>query len=104
MASSLTIGSATYGVDKSGISKLKANFDGDVKRLKNTVKGPAYDNIIKTVKANWAGADAEAFLKKLATDKDKISKRIDELDKKMDQAIDAAYNEFIKFQSTNKIK
>lgn len=95
-----TIGTATYARSKSGITQLKNNLIGDLTTVSNNLKttNSKFTTLKNSIKKNWAGADADAYIKKLESEIESLSKNIAAYQTKIINALDAAYTDFLKEQ------
>ena len=96
----LTMETATYARSKAGTEKIKANLDGDIRRIKTALSGNAYNDMIKVFASYWVGSDHDAFVKDLGARVNSIKSRCDKIQKLVDQALTEDYNNFIKKQKS----
>ena len=97
----LTIGTATNARSKVGLARLKADFNADLLKITSRISGSKYDTLVKTVKNNWSGADADDFLSDLKKTSESLKKQVKALKNEIEKALDDDYNSFIKFQQGN---
>ena len=95
------IQNATIGRSKSGIQSLKQDISGDLNKIVSKLKASKYDAVVRAVKANWEGADADDFLKDLKNTTESLKTDINNLKKVIEGILDKEYTEFIKFQQRN---
>lgn len=97
----LNMSSATNARSKAGLIKLKADFNTDLAKVISRLSGSKYDEMVRTIKANWEGADAEDFLKDIEKTKDALKKQVKALKNEIERTLDNDYNDFVKFQQRN---
>ena len=98
----INMSGAEFARSKTGQSKLITEYKNDVKKIKKTTEnGKAYQELVKTVKKYWAGADADKFLKNVANYRNNIKQTATNAERVLEQAINADYNQFVKNQSTH---
>ncbi len=104
MATSFSYGTATYGRSAAGLKTLSNNLQTNVTKACNALSGKDYTTFVNTVKKNWSGADANAFLKSFQSDVNRIQQKIKDLSKKIDTTLTNDSSAFVKMQSTNASK
>lgn len=62
-----TMSSLTYGRDSSGRKKLLADYQSDITKAIKVLEDESA-TVIATVRKNWAGVDADKFIKVFSTD------------------------------------
>ncbi len=95
----ISIGSTQFGRDTSGVNKL----DGDIGTAFNNYNKVIQDitDIKNVVKKNWAGVDADDFIKTLET-KAKGAVQTNKMSvSKIQSAIHRSVSDFNKMQSSN---
>ena len=84
----LTKDAATYEKSKDGKTKLKNDFSGDIDALVKALNGDKYATFKKTIKANWVGEDADAFLDDIEKTRAALEKNLKNLKSTFKNAID----------------
>ncbi len=97
----LQIANATYGRDSKGVQTLKSNLTGDIDKSIKVLTGSEYTNFIKTVQANWSGADADKFIQKFKESVKQIETEFKAYKSQIIRALDNDYSQFAKMQSSN---
>ena len=97
----LSISSATYGRDSAGAAKLRTNLLGDIQAARKALKGADYQRVITTVRQNWAGADADKFVKEFKATVNKIYTDFETYGRFIDTALADDKRQFTKMQATN---
>ncbi len=91
----------TYGRSEKGLSTLKAQIQGACSKKLNALTGSEYTTLVKTIRENWTGADANDFLNDLAkaisNEQTYIKTKSSELQKVIDQDL----RDFKAFQAKN---
>lgn len=95
---SLTMDNAEYARSKAGTDKIKANLDGDIKKIKDALSGTAYTEMVNTFGKYWVGADHDAFVKDVKARVDSIKSSCTKIQNLIDQALTDDYNNFVKNQ------
>ncbi len=105
MASSLTMGNATYARDEAGLKKLKADITGDIDRAIKTLKNcNAYDNFMSTIKKNWSGEDANKFIAQFEKSVSNLASTYKQYKSTVTAALDKDIAQFKSMQSANASK
>lgn len=97
----LDMNRATNARNKGKLGNLKTDFNSDLQKIISRVSGSKYDAVVKAVKDNWTGADADDFLRDLDKSVSLLKKQIRELKENVNKTLDTDYNEFVKFQQRN---
>lgn len=99
----LTMSNATYARSSAGIKKLKANLENDIAAVTKhlSTSSDKYKTMTNTIKNNWVGEDATAFLKDIENQINELNKNITNFKKYVD-AFDTEQAQFLKFQQNNK--
>ena len=97
----LNMSSATNARSRAGLAKLKNDFNTDLNKVISKLSGSKYDEMVRTIRANWEGADAEDFLKDIEKTKDALKKQVRALRHEIERTLDNDYNDFVKFQQRN---
>lgn len=98
----LDMTNATYARSTSGAKTLKeTSFATSIAAIIKALDGEKYTALIKAVKNNWVGADADDFLNDISRTKNDIKSRIKTLQNTFSTAIDGEAREFASFQAKN---
>ena len=97
----LTMSAATYARDNAGRSRLKNDFNSDIEAFVNVINGSRYTDLVKYVKANWVGADADDFLRDIDKTRADLIRDLRSLKTRFNEALEADAREFASFQSKN---
>lgn len=99
----LTMGNATYGRDLSSIYLLCQDYSNDLVYTKKRLRGEKYTQLIKVIRENWNGEDAERFIKSLDKEISNIENKISTYDHKITDTLHSSYEEFVRFQANNRV-
>ena len=97
----LNMSNATNARSVSAIKTLATNYENDVKKVVNTMKGENYNNLKNTIKAYWAGADCDNFLKQLDNRINELQKEISNCTYTITNALNQELSDYKKFQQGN---
>ena len=97
----LTMDAATYARDAAGRAKLKADFNGDIQALINVCNGSKYTDMVRFIRNNWVGADADDFIADINKTRNQLISKLKTLTTVFNNAIDADAKQFASFQSKN---
>lgn len=95
----ISIGTTQYGRDSAAANTLKANIDTSFTRYNKAIKD--IENIKAVVAKNWAGADANDFIKTLEAKANACVNTNRSSVNKIKNAIDTDITNFNKLQSSN---
>jgi hypothetical protein len=96
----LEMSNATYARSRSGTDKIKSNLDGDIKNIKTALNGDALQNMLKVFSSYWVGSDHDAFEKDVKARVKTIENGCTEIQRYIDEALEADYKDFISKQKT----
>ncbi len=99
----LNMGNADYARSQLGVKALQALVDSDFELIRKSMKGSEYNQLIRDIKNNWVGEDADSFIKALNIKITNIDSRLFLMKDKIKNSIQQEYSEFLKFQQRNKM-
>lgn len=99
----LDMNGATFGRNKTQINQLCQRYAMAISYLKNVLSGRGggpdeYSSLMKTIDNYWAGADADKFKNDLVQKRSEIENKLDGYSKKIQEALNSSYEEFLRFQ------
>lgn len=80
---------------------LKTEITQRFLKLKNAIKGPDYQALIRTIQDNWEGSDSEKFQAVLAEMAEDFKNHVIKTESDLIKAIDDDRAEFASFQNKN---
>lgn len=95
----ISIGTTQFGRDNTAATTLKSNIEKSFNTYSNTIKN--IDDVKNVVQKNWAGVDADDFIKTLQTKANACVTTNKNSVNKIKSAIDADIANFNKMQSSN---
>lgn len=93
---------ATNARSTAGIRSLATNYENDVKKVINAIKGDKYTTLKNTIKNYWQGVDCDYFLNQLDSEMTEIQNQIKSYTSQITNALTQENNDFRKFQEQNK--
>jgi len=97
----MEIQNAVYGRDPNGIKKLISGIQTDMGILTSNVMDLKADIVITTIRKNWAGADAENFIKQFQNEYKKYKETIKKYSKSIETILNNEILDFKKQQARN---
>lgn len=91
----------TYGRSKSGLTTLKTQIQSACQKKVNALTGSEYTTLVKLIKENWTGTDANDFLGDLAKAISNEKTHIKTKSSEMQKIIDKDLRDFEAFQAKN---
>lgn len=99
---SFNMGNATYGRDKEAILQLIGSYNNTLATTRTRLEGEKYNQLLKTIDEYWSGADAQSFKEAIKKEISTVKAQIKTYQNKIGDALMQSYNDFTKFQSSNK--
>lgn len=95
----ISIGTTQFGRDNTAATTLKTNIEKAFNTYSNTIKD--INDITNVVRKNWAGVDADDFIKTLQAKANACANTNKKSVDKIKSAIDTDISNFAKLQSSN---
>jgi hypothetical protein len=96
---STNINNMTYGRDSSGRKKLLTDYQNDIKTAIKTLEDES-SKVVLTIRNNWAGADADKFVKLFNSDVNELKTLFKSYSSLIQNALDADAKQFSQNQQT----
>ena len=94
---------ATNARSTSGIKSLATNYENDIKKVLNAIQGEKYEDLKKTIRNYWQGADCDYFIQQLDKTTADLKTQIKSYTSQITNALNQENSDFRKFQQNNKI-
>ena len=102
----LTMQSADVAVSRQGIEKFRSQLSTNASYAKRRIypSSQYYQNMIRMIRENWVGVDADNFLRDLNIAAQDISTLCDDIYNRLTQAFNNYYSNFLKMQNSTYTK